>query len=572
MSATAIRHHLDGITLEIVGQRIAEIVKTMEVLLFHSGYSTILRESNDGSATVLDRDGRVVVGAGSPSHTTAYYYTVQGLLKTYSWEKMRPGDSFVLNDPYLGGMHHVPDMAVISPVFWEGKPLGFCATIAHKSDVGGLVPGSSSANAREIYHEGTLVPGIRYWTADGPVEDAVAFVTRNSRTPELVAGDIRAQIGATRMGTTRIHELVGQYGYEAIIEAIGRLQDISEERVGDEIAKLPDGEAEGEAFLDSDGADLEKRVRFHVKITKQGRSLTVDFSGSNAQVAGPVNLRPQSSEVACLIGLLGYLDPNIPLNGGTQRSVRFINPPGTVTNANFPAPCNNYMPSLHLLLTAMQSAILAFEPVRQSAPDGFGVGAMTLGFRLEHGKRAVQYELVGPSLGASSLYDGAFHAHPVTHNTPSAPIEIIENEFPVRITECAPLRDTGGVGKRRGGLGCVREYELLAPASFTLRVGGFKSGSWGVKGGAAGALGRCLVDPGSDHERALPSLYTTDVPAGTVLRIEQAGGSGYGNPRDREPALVLADVRNGYVSVESAFNEYGVRVVAHANGTFELGG
>ncbi len=533
-TTTAAPARLDGITLEIIGQRIAEIVSTMEVLLFHSGYSVILRESNDGSASVLDREGRVVAGSGAPVHIAAYSYTIRGLLERYPWEKMREHDAFILNDPYIGGMHHVPDMAVVTPLFWDGKPLGFCATIAHKSDVGGLVPGSSSASAREVYHEGTLIPGIRYWTAEGPVEDAIALVTRNSRTPELVAGDIRAQFGATRMGEARIHELVAQYGYDAIDEAMSRLQDISCERMGDLLAQWPDGVGEGEAFLDSDGVDLERRVRFHAKVEKRGRTLTVDFSGSDGQVAGPVNLRPQSSESASLIALLGYLDPTITLNGGTQRAVTFVNPPGRITNAQFPAPCNNYMPSLHLLLSATQKALLAFNPVRQSAPDGFGVGAMTIGHRGNRtGKKGVQYELVGPSLGASSSSDGAFHAHPVSHNTPSASVEILETEFPMRVRSTEPLLDSGGPGQFRGGVGCVREYELLDDAIFTLRVGGFRSGSWGVAGGAPGELGRCIVDPGRPTERALPSLYTTELTAGSILRVEMAGGSGYGDPQRR---------------------------------------
>jgi N-methylhydantoinase B len=218
------------------------------------------------------------------------------------------------------------------------------------------------------------------------------------------------------------------------------------------------------------------------------------------------------------------------------------------------------MPSLHLLMSATQAALLAYEPLRQSAPDGFGVGAMAIGYAVGGGKRAVQYELVGPSLGASSAHDGAFHAHPVAHNTPSASIEIIETEFPVRLVECAPIPDSGGAGEHRGGLGCVRSYELLASAIFTLRVGGFRSGSWGVKGGQPGVLGRCLLDPGAAGERALPALHTTDLPAGTLLRVEQAGGSGYGDPRARDPEQVLWDVRNGYVSAEVAERVYGVRV------------
>jgi N-methylhydantoinase B len=571
--ASMLAQRLDGITLEIIGQRILEIVSTMEVLLFHSGYSTILRESNDGSATFLDREGRVVMGSGSPNHLVAYYYAVQGVLARHPWETMQPRDSYVINDPYLGGMQHVPDLAVVTPVFWEGTPLGFCATIAHKSDVGGIVPGSSGAASREIYHEGLLIPAIKYWTADGPVDDAVAVVMRNSRTPELVAGDIRAQIGSTRMGEQRLHELVAQYGFEAICEAMERLQTISYDRMGDELERWPDGEAEGESFLDSDGVNLDRQVRIHVKVTKRGRGLTIDFSGCAPQVPGPINLRPQGSEAASMIALLGYLDPAIAVNGGTQRAVTFVSPPGSVVNANFPAPVNNYMPTLHLVLAAVQKALLAFDPPRASAPDGFGTGAMTIGYRgTTTGRRAVQYELFTPSLGASDHFDGAFGAMPVIHITPSAPIEILETEFPTRLVRCEPKMDSGGPGTLRGGLGYVREYELLDDAIFTLRAGGFRSDSWGVAGGSPGAKGQCVIDAGDAAPQTVPSLFTTELRAGTLLRVDTAGGSGYGDPHSREPALVLTDVQNGYVSAAAAERDYGVRVHQRADGTLALAG
>jgi N-methylhydantoinase B len=562
---------LDGITLEIIGQRLAETVSTMEVLLFHSGYSTILRESNDGSATVLDRNGHVVVGSGSPNHLVAYYHSVQGVLARHPWATMHEHDSYLINDPYLGGTHHVPDFALITPVFWKGEPLGFCATIAHKSDVGGLVPGSSGAGSREIFHEGVLIPGIKYWTADGPVDDAVAIVMRNSRTPELVAGDIRAQIGATRMGTSRMHELVEQYGFEEIVEAMQRLLEISEKRIGDELERWPDGEAEGESFLDSDGVNPGRRVRIHAKVTKRGRALTIDFSGTEGQVPGPINLRPQGSESASLIALIGFLDPNISMNGGTQRAVTFISPPGRVTNAEFPTPVNNYMPTLHLVLAAVQRALLTFQPARASAPDGFGTGAYTIGYRgTRTGNRGVQYELFTPSLGGSAQYDGAFGAMPVIHITPSASIEILETEFPTRLRRCEPLIDSGGAGEHRGGLGYVREYELFDDASFTLRVGGFSSDSWGVNGGLPGAKGRCIIDPGTAHEKSIGSLHTTEVPSGTILRIDTSGGSGYGDPKARDPQLVLDDVRNGYVSVQAANDIYGVHIEQGADGTTSI--
>jgi N-methylhydantoinase B len=563
---------LDGITLEIIGQRINEIVSTMEVLLFHSGYSTILRESNDGSAAFLDRDGRVVIAAGMPVHLTAYYYSARGVLERHPWETMRPGDSYVINDPYAGGMQHVPDMAVITPVFSDGRPLGFCATIAHKPDVGGIVPGSSGAASREIYHEGLLIPGIKYWTADGPVEDAVAIVMRNSRVPEIIAGDIRAQLGATRKGTERVLELVDAYGYDRIVEAMQRLQDISFERMGDEFAAWPDGEGEGESYFDSDGVDLSHPVRIHVRAIKRGRSLTIDFSGSDPQAPGPINLRPQGSETASLLAILGYLDPTIAVNGGTQRAVTFVNPPGKITNATFPAPVNSYFATLHQVLATTQRALLGLSPARASAPDGFGAGAITIGYLgTSTGKRPVQYEIMNPSLGASKAADGAFCIMPVVHVSTSAPLEILETEFPVRLVHIDFKADSGGAGELRGGVGCIREYEVVDDVSFTLRAGGFASDAWGVAGGEAGAKGKCILDrrDGSAPE-SVPALYTTRLAKGARIRMELAGGAGYGNPKDRDPQSVLADVRNGFVSREAAERVYGVRTTENAGGSLEL--
>jgi N-methylhydantoinase B len=569
-SATAGR--LDGITLEIIGQRIAEIVSTMEVLLFHSGYSTILRESNDGSAAFLDRDGHVVMAVGMPVHLTAYYYSARGVLDRHPWETMKPGDSYVINDPYIGGMQHVPDMAVLTPVFWEGRPLGFCGTIAHKPDVGGIVPGSSGAASREIFHEGLLVPGIKYWTAEGPVEDAVAMVMRNSRVPEVVAGDIRAQLGATRKGNESVGELVAQYGYEQILEAMERLQEISYERTCDAIERWPDGEGEGESFFDSDGVDLNHPVRIHVRAIKRGRSLTIDFSGTDPQAPGPINLRPQGSETASLIAILGYLDPSIPVNGGTQRAITFVNPPGRLTNAQFPSPVNSYFATLAQVLATAQRALLALSPLRCSAPDGFGTGALTIGYLgTRTGHRQVQYEITNPSLGASKTFDGAFSVMPVVHVSSSAPVEILETEFPVRFVCVEPRIDSGGAGEHRGGVGCTREYELLDDASFTLRAGGFASESWGVEGGAPGQKGRCILDRGDGSApESIPALHTTRLPAGARIRLELAGGAGFGDPRRRASEDVLDDVRDGYVSPEAAEELYGVRTTSGDNRTVEL--
>jgi len=207
---------LDPITLEVINNRLREIVSTMERLLFHSGYSTILRESHDGSACLADRDGGVVMGSGLPIHLFPYFYIIRAILKEYPPDEMRDGDSYIITDPYLGGNLHVPDLGVVTPIFAGGELLGFAASIAHKPDVGGLVPGSSSANAREIYHDGLLLPPVRYWTRDGVVKEVDAILRRNSRMPDVVAGDVRAQVGCTKVGATKLQELCREYGTDSI--------------------------------------------------------------------------------------------------------------------------------------------------------------------------------------------------------------------------------------------------------------------------------------------------------------------------------------------------------------------
>ncbi|MEK7216429.1 MAG: hydantoinase B/oxoprolinase family protein, partial [Chloroflexota bacterium] len=203
---------LDPITLEVLLSRLQEIVATMEHLLFHSGYSTILRESYDGSAGITDRRGHPVIGSGMPGHLPPYHITVQGVLNQYALEEMRDGDSFVMNDPYWGGTAHSPDLAIVTPVFWDRTVVAFCVSIAHKPDIGGMVPGSAAAAAREVYHEGLLLPGVRYWTSDGIVPEIDAIIRRNSRQPEVISGDLRAQVGCTKTGGVKLTELCQEYG------------------------------------------------------------------------------------------------------------------------------------------------------------------------------------------------------------------------------------------------------------------------------------------------------------------------------------------------------------------------
>ncbi len=553
---------MDPITLEVLGYRLGEVVHTMEHLLFHSGYSPILRESYDGSATILDRNGNVVAGSGAPYHLFPYYYTAQYIIERFSGE-IRPGDSYMANDPYHSGNSHVPDVAIVTPVFYGEELIAYCACIAHKPDMGGMVPGSSGAAAREIYHEGILFPGVRIWSSEGINRDVESILRQNSRTPDEVVGDVRAQVGCTQVGGQRLVGLCDEYSPETISEAFDEWIAISQRRLGQELEKIPDGVGEGTAYLDNDGVDLDQPVKIHVKLTKTGSKVKLDFSGSNPLVKGPVNIRPQSTEAGATLALIGLLDPQIPINDGIRRSVEFRNPPGRVTHAVFPAPVNNYYPTMHLVYCCVQQAMAELSG-RAVGPAALGIGGNTLGYpKARTGLPAVQYELQNTSLGGTPRNDGTFGAMAMNQVTPSTSLEILESEYPMRVTRFEPIIDSAGPGEFRGGVGYIREYELLSEAKLSIRMGQFRYGGWGVHGGKGPReTARAVLNEGAASEELLPPLQTRDLASGIRFAVRTSGGGGYGDPFKRDPERVLVDVQNGYVSLERALSDYGVVIDA----------
>ena len=554
---------LDPITLEILIARFSEIVATMEHVLFHSGYSTILRESHDGSSAICDINGYAVDSSGGPLHLLTFYYTVRAVLEMYPISEMRDGDCFIHNDPYTGGTLHVPDVLIVTPVFVAGEVIGFVCSHAHKPDVGGLVPGSSGAASREIFHEGLLLPGVRFWTKDGVVKEVLEIVKRNCRIPEIIEGDLRAQVGCTLMGVQHLRALVDEYGLDTIKAAIPAIMALSEKRVRDGLAAWPDGESEAEAFVDHDGVDLDKPLRLHVKVTKKGRDIHFDYSQTNDQVKGPTNLRPQISECAAIMALMVSLDPTIPFNDGLRRPISFTNPEGKITNPKWPAPVNSYYGLSNVLFSTVNRALSKFNPSRAVASPGLGLGAIAVGYdQNRSGRKAVQYELFSTAQGGRSIADGSSGTVGFLNQTPNTPIEVIETEFPVRVKRFEWIEDSSGAGKFRGGLGNRKEYELLGEATVTLRLGHqFDYGGWGVFGGKEPARVKAFLNPRTNHARALRPLETIRMTPGESFLVEMPGGGGYGDPHERPAERVLEDVLNGYVSVEVAERDYGVAVV-----------
>ena len=555
---------VDPITLQVIQARLAGIVQEMQNSLFRTGYSTIIRESQDASCAILNTRGEVVAQhVVLPLHMGAFPACAAAILKNFPPDEIEEGDAFIVNHPYLGGSPHAPDMAVLTPILHHGEWVGFAANMAHKSDIGGTVPGSGSGNAREIYQEGLHLPPVKYMSRRRPVKEIEAIIAANSRTAALVIGDLRGQVGAARLGERRIAELMDRYGQSTVIQCTELLSDYTENRVRQTIASWPDGESDGESFVDHDGIDLKRPIRIHVRITKQKDKVHFDFSGSSDQTQGPANIRPPLVRAACVYCLVAVVDRFLPINQGLARLIDATFRPGSVVDPRFPAAVNTYMPTALTVAEAVLRALAPFVPDKRIA-GGSGSAALVLGGRDQENNRGfVHYEIFSGGTGARSGKDGvsatAFHLS----NCKTAPIEIIESEFPARIERFEMIRDSGGAGEWRGGLGFARDYRILADeVRFSMRTDKHEIAPFGVDLGRTGGKGVCVVNPGSTGETLLPSRFGDHrLGKNDLVRVERPGGGGLGNPLSRPVDNVIEDVRQGYVSPEQAEIAYGVAFI-----------
>ncbi len=552
---------VDPITLQVIQARLAGIVQEMQNSLFRTGYSTIIRESQDASCALLNTQGEVIAQhVVLPLHMGAFPACAEAILKTFAPAEIGEGDAFIINHPYLGGSPHAPDMGVFTPIFYRGEWVGFAADMAHKSDIGGTVPGSGSGSAREIYQEGLHLPPVKFVSRFQPVKEIEALIAANSRTPSVVIGDLRGQVGAARLGERRLVELMDRYGKDTVIESTHALAAYTESRVRQAIASWPDGEAEGECFVDHDGIDLSRPIRIHVKVKKQGDKLSFDFSASSDQTQGPANIRPPLVRAACAYCLVSLVDRFLPINQGLGRAIDATFRPGSVVDPRFPAAVNTYMPTALTVAEAVLRALAHFVPDKEIA-GGSGSGALVLGGRDPvAGGAFVHYEIFSGGTGARAGKDGASATAFHLSNCKTAPIEIIESEFPTRVERFEMIPDSGGAGEWRGGLGFARTYRILADeVRFSMRTDKHEIEPFGSRGGGPGGKGACVVNPGTTDEKRLSSRFGDyRLSRNDVLRVERPGGGGLGDPRRRPVDKVIEDVRQGYVSLERARTDYGV--------------
>jgi N-methylhydantoinase B len=547
----------DAITIQVVRNRISSLMQEMHYHFYRSGYSTIIRESRDFSCVILDRHGGLIVAPPMFFHAPVYRHLVAKILSIHG-NDIAEGDMFVCNHPYDGGLPHVSDMAFVSPIIFEGVLVGFSGSIAHKADVGGANPGSTSANATEIFQEGLLLPPVKMYTRGVYNIDLERLILANSRQPELVRGDMHAQMAATQMGAERIKVTCRQFGATAVMESFAALLAGAAAQLRAALKELPDGEASAEGFMDTDGVELDRPVRFAVTIRVDKGDITFDFSNSDRQAKGPINLRPSMIEACVFYSLIGALDPKLHFNDGMRDVVKFVYAPNTVTNASAPAPVSSYQAANQKLTDVILEAFAWFRPQRGTAHCGSS-GALLISWKGggRPGQPSLQYEILGSAYGGGNGNDGASAVAVHTSNLHITPIEILETEFPCRIVEFSMVQDSCGAGEFRGGLSFRRIYELLQDATVSRRYDKAKFPPRGVAGGKPGSGSRFIINLGGEDERETPASGKYELRAGERFLLQSAGGGGYGDPVKRDTAALKRDMAEGYVSAASAERDYG---------------
>jgi len=562
LNMTAINRSLDAITIEILRNKIASLVEEMHYHFYRSGYSTIIRESRDFSCVILDRNGRLIVAPPMFFHAPVYRHLVGRILAVYGTSTLastgvggtghgiREGDMFVSNHPYEGGLPHVSDMAFVAPVFAGDQIVAFAGSIAHKADLGGTVAGSTSANATEMYQEGLLIPPIKIRDAGRPLADIERLILGNSRQPALVRGDMNAQIAVTQMGAARTKELCDRFGAETLCAAFAAILKSAADGLRAAIARLPScvtGSAE--SFLDSDGVAVDRPIKLAVTVAVENGTVAFDFSASDPQAAGPVNLRPPMVEACVFYCLIGCLNPKLAFNDGMRDVVRFIFAPRTIVNAEPPAAVSNYQMVNLKLVDLILEALANFHPARAIANAGSS-SALTIAWRQGRpGQSTMQYEIIGSAYGGGAGHDGTSATATHLSNLHITPIEILEAEFPCRITQFDLVPDSGGAGQWRGGLSMRREYELLEDATVIRRFDKSRFPPQGVAGGGPGGRSRFVVRLGAADEFEAPASGRYEMRAGERFLVQSAGGGGYGAPQLRDGAAIDRDVAEGYVSM-----------------------
>lgn len=564
----------DPVLVEIVQGSLAAVEHEVETAIARTSRSPMIRDAHDFRAGIHDRKLRKLTGR-------SYSALVHPVARDFPLEEMKEGDVFFHNDVYMseGGIGHLPDLCVTVPVFagpeGDRRVVAFVQAFGHHDDIGGAVPGSMPSHATSVYEEGLAVPPIKLWDAGVPNRSALAIMTRNSRMPESLAADLDAECSACLMGARRLGELFDRYGVETVEACFDAIIDRSTETYRREIlSKIPVGTWTWEDYAEHDGVDDPQLHTQRITLTRtaaddpEGERLVLDFAGTSPQAKGPINHCGDYSDGVFLKKWLAPILRNLAdtpermaeldVNEGVVPLIEMRFPEkGTLLTPIFPAPTNArtfvILRLLGVLAGVIAKAVDGKMPADQETIRYTGVYGEDL-----EGRPYLMREVLGGGSGGRYYADGEDTIH-VVPDSRNLPTEFTESRFPFIVESLSLAVDSGGAGQFRGGLGYEKHIRMLKDAHFMSIADRSILACWGVKGGKAGTPFQVVIDAGGPNEREVDALADAEeVKAGEIIRIRTTGGGGWGNPLDRDPELVVRDVRWRKVSTEAALADYGV--------------
>jgi len=567
------RGRVDPVTAQVIWGALENIAIEMGHKLTRMSYSSIIRESEDFGAALLDADCQQLCESvfSTPLQLGPIPGYVRGIKRVFAerGERFLPGDVIMHNSAYYGASHG-PDVAFCIPVFDDDALIGFSVTTAHHLDIGALVPGSCGiVDAVDAYAEGLQFKAVKVYESGVRNRQFWNFLADNLRASEMVVGDMEAQISACRTGAERFLEVAHDYGMDTVLAASAHLTDYSEAMLRREIERLPDGTYRAEGFVDgfeNDPDPAKRDLKISITVTVRGSDIEIDLAGSSPQIPDrPINM-PFEGTVAIAVYLVlrsVLLDTHaheyVPQNSGLTRPIRVRAPLGSICNPTFPAPTIARFCPGNIVASTLMRALAQAVPQQVSA--GIGNLKVVAYSGLVGEKYWVYMDITEGSYGGRHGKDGLDCVDTLYANTRNNPIEDIESHYPLRVARYEIREDSCGAGQWRGGVGSVREVQFLSDGNASIEGDGHRHAPWGLLGGREGTCGEMLLNAGGASQKKLPAMISNlRLRSGDTLRTVSPGGGGYGPPAQREPRRVLEDVLDGIISPATAERDYGVAI------------
>jgi N-methylhydantoinase B len=557
----------DPIETEVIRNLFISAAEEMKINLARAAYNPVVFEMYDFAVGLFDTEANMIAQApGLPVFLGTLRENVKVIQNDIGGlDKFRPGDLYMMNDPYAGGTHLL-DVTCVMPVFGGAEVVGFSVAKMHWLDVGGKDPGSWSNDARSIYDEGLRLRSVKLYDGGELVKPVMDVIRYNVRVSESVLGDLRAQIAACRTGERRFRAILEKYGRETVEAAKEQFMNHAEKMARLAVERIPDGVYQAEGFIDNDSLKLDgKHLPIRVTVTINGSDMTVDLTGSQEQNEGPINCGLAATISAVRVGFKCLTTPWVPINEGSFRCLRVIVPENSMFNAKYPAPVCLFYVHLLTLIDTVLKALAPALPGKVPAGHYCDIGVLSIsGIEPRSGREFIHLDSSSGGWGAYEGMDGESCLIAIMDgDSKNYPVELVEHKFPLRLKRFGLYENSGGPGKFRGGLGHIRDFEILGEKTWCLTsIDRHDYKPWGLFKGGDGFPNDALVFSGRTQTgKSIRKVTNYTLKKGDLLSIRSGGGGGYGSPIERDPQRVFHDLEDGNISARAAREVYRVAIV-----------